>query len=204
MDMNKNRVFTYLAAFMAGAFLSTLTPSVAAAAVPSVAGAKRPSGSVFVVGDSLTVGSKASLKRNLHKQFKKVTVDARVGRFTPEGISKLNSPAARKARVWVVALGTNDGPSAARTKANVNKVMKKAGKKRTVVWVNVVRPGGYGTVNKALSQQARKYDNLFVLNWASHIASNRSQLTGDRVHLTAKGYSVRGRMIANYVRSVSQ
>lgn len=146
---------------------------------------------VFVEGDSLTVGASPYLKRYLRGHVRSVTVDAQVGRFTPTGIAHLNSPAARRANIWVVALGTNDGPDPARTKAWVSRVMRLAGHGRQVIWVNVVRPGGYQRVNTMLAQLDARYDNLSVLDWARYIRHNRALLSGDNVHLTARGYQLR-------------
>ncbi len=155
--------------------------------------------SVFVVGDSLTVGSQQSLKFHLHSSARRIGIDARVGRFTNEGISKLRTASARRYSIWVVALGTNDGPSASAMKSYVRRVMRLAGKDRKVVWVNVVRPGGYDKVNTALARSTKRYPNLSVVDWARFIAHHRYYLAGDRVHLNSQGYSIRGQMIAQAV-----
>lgn len=157
---------------------------------------------VFVVGDSLTVGSKNSIQRNLKRKTRSVRVNAKVGRFTPTGISILRSSQAKRAHVWVVALGTNDGPNAGATKRNVRKVMRMAGK-RQVIWLTVVRPGQYSRVNTALKQMDRKYSNLTIADWASVVKRNKRLLSGDRVHLTAHGYSVRGKYVANAVVKIA-
>lgn len=146
---------------------------------------------VFIVGDSLTVGSNPALRKQLKPLVKSVAIDARISRFTGEGIAKLRTARARQASIWVVGLGTNDSPSAAQTVRNVNKVMRLAGNTRQVIWVNVVRPGGYSRVNRALQALDAKYPRLSVIDWAAVIRKQRHLLAGDRVHLTAKGYRVR-------------
>ncbi len=172
--------------------LPLLAPTPAHAAAPSH---KR----VFIVGDSLTVGSAPYLKSSLRKKHYSVAVDARVGRATPEGISHLKGSNAKRAGVWVVALGTNDGARPKTTKKYVTQVMKKAGKKRTVIWVNVVRPGGYGKVNTALRQSTHKYKNLVVVDWSKVVKSRKSVLRSDRVHLTVAGYKLRAKVITQSV-----
>ncbi len=146
---------------------------------------------VFIVGDSLTVGSNPALRKQLKPLVKSVAIDARISRFTGEGIAKLRTARARQASIWIVGLGTNDSPSAAQTIRNVNKVMRLAGNTRQVIWVNVVRPGGYSRVNRALQALDAKYPRLSVIDWAAVIRKQRHLLAGDRVHLTAKGYRVR-------------
>jgi lysophospholipase L1-like esterase len=111
----------------------------------------------------------------------------------------LRRPVARAANVWVVALGTNDAPSAARTRNYVMRVMSMAGP-RKVIWVNVVRPGGYHRVNWTLAALAKRFSNLTVLDWAGLIHQHRALLRSDRVHLTSLGYRVRATVIA---RSIS-
>lgn len=153
---------------------------------------------VFVVGDSLTVGDAPYLRRKLGPNVGSLSIDAQVGRFTGPGISKLKTSRAKKAQIWVVALGTNDGPSSSQTRKNVNKVMRLAGK-RSVIWVNVVRPGGYGGVNHVLRRADNARANLTVLDWASVIRSKSSLLTGDRVHLTSYGYKIRAQLTSRAV-----
>jgi len=145
---------------------------------------------VFVVGDSLTVGTAPYLRRALRPKVRALSINAQVSRFTGPGIAKLTTKRAQKAHIWVVALGTNDGPSTQQTRKNVKRVMRLAGK-RSVIWVNVVRPGGYGGVNRVLRKEDRARSNLSVLDWASVIRSRSSLLAGDRVHLTSNGYKVR-------------
>ncbi len=172
-----------------GVAAGLVIPALPAAAVERPVDLK--STRVFIVGDSLTVGSNQALRKQLRPVVKSVAIDARISRFTGEGIAKLRNARARQASVWVVALGTNDSPSAAQTVRNVNKVMRLAGNRRQVIWVNVVRPGGYSRVNRALQTLDAKYPRLSVIDWAAVIRKQRHLLAGDRVHLTAKGYRVR-------------
>lgn len=181
--------------------------SVALGAAPSQADStpiSLASTRVFIEGDSLTVGSAGALKSQLRRHVKSVTVDAQVGRHTGEGIRKLRSPAAKAAGIWVVALGTNDSPSSAQTRKNVAHVMKLAGKNRQVIWVNVVRPGGYGRVNRTLRALDAANPQLTVIDWAAVIRQQRELLSGDRVHLTPKGYRIRAIETRNAILSLAQ
>lgn len=201
---------------VAGAAVAVSTPAQAAdshqspqtRAASSAAQAKKmralkvKRSDVFVVGDSLTVGSKQSIRSGLKRQTRSVAVNAQVGRYTPAGISLLRSGQAKRAEVWVVALGTNDGPNAGIAKKNVRKVMKMAGN-RQVVWLTIVRPGKYDRVNTALKQMDRRYSNLTVADWAQVVKKNKRLLSGDRVHMTAYGYKVRGKYVAQTVVNVA-
>jgi hypothetical protein len=181
--------------------------SVAFAAAPSqavTAPISLTSTKVFIEGDSLTVGAARALKSQLRHHVKSVRIDAQVGRHTGEGIRKLRSPAAKAAGIWVVALGTNDSPNSAQTRKNVTQVLRLAGKNRQVIWVNVVRPGGYGRVNRTLSQLDAANPQLTVIDWAAVIRKQRELLTGDRVHLTSKGYRIRAIATRNAILSLAQ
>ena len=167
------------------------SPARGSAAEPTLPAVNVATSRVFIEGDSLTVGAATALRRRLKAQVRSVHIDAKVGRHTGEGIAKLRSTAAQRANIWVVALGTNDDPSSSQTKRNVSRVLRLAGKDRRVIWVNVVRPGGYARVNRALHDLDIHSEQLTVIDWAAVIRKKRDLLTGDRVHLTARGYRVR-------------
>lgn len=167
------------------------TPAAAKAAAHRLAMSRR----VFVVGDSLTVGSASAIRTNLRRRVASVDIDAAISRFTATGVGILHTRRAARAQIWVVALGTNDSADAGRMRSFVHQVMRLA-RWRKVLWVNVVRPGGYERVNQALAAQQRRYRGLSVLDWYGIIRRHRGWLTGDGVHLTSSGYQARGAMIA--------
>jgi lysophospholipase L1-like esterase len=154
---------------------------------------------LFVEGDSLTVGSSSAIKASLRSDFRRVRVDAQVGRNTPTGVSRLN--AGRKARAWVVALGTNDAPDRRTMRRHVKQVLRQADA-RPVLWVSVWRSPAYTGVNRMLSRLARRHDTLSVLRWDRYIRKHPRLLASDGIHLTSAGYQVRGRMIADAVRAL--
>lgn len=198
--MKRSAVFG-IAALTCTPLLLQQTAAASPAAASDIPAPKKPN--VFVVGDSLTVGVAPNLRRALAPHTSVVKVDARVSRATPEGISRLHSEAAQRANIWVVALGTNDSPSASRTRANVNRILRLAGPERAVVWVNVVRPGGYHRVNNELRRLDARRSSLTVLDWASIVQRKRGLLAGDGVHLTNKGNSVRVRATCAAVRAAA-
>lgn len=161
--------------------------------------------SVYVQGDSLTVGASPRIKARLRHHVRSVGVDAQVGRFTATGMSRLaHDSRADRARVWVVALGTNDGPDAGRIKGYVLRSLRLAGPQREVVWVTLVRPGGYERVNRMLRALDRKADRLHVVDWARTVGRNPGLIGGDGVHGTTRGYRVRGDLIANTALRLAQ
>lgn len=165
----------------------------------TVSAAPAPRGMLFVEGDSLTVGSSTAIRNSLRGDFRRVKVDAQVGRNTPTGISRLT--AGRKAKAWVVALGTNDAPDRRTMRRHVKTVLRQA-RNRPVLWVSVWRSPAYAGVNRMLSKLDRRHTQLSVLRWDLFIKEHPRLLARDGVHLTPAGYQVRGRMIADAVRAL--
>lgn len=178
---------------------AALGPVLLTAPTPAAVSAAPPVGSVFVEGDSLTVGSSSAIRLNLRSVVRRVTVDAQVGRNTPAGIGRLH--AGRHARVWVVALGTNDAPSPRSMRQHVRTVLKRAGD-RQVLWVSVWRSPAYRAVNRMLSSMDSREAGLSVLRWDRFIRRHPRLLASDGIHLTPAGYQVRGRMIADAVKAL--
>ena len=144
-------------------------------------------GPVFIVGDSLTVGSTADIESAYHDRRAgvEVTIAAGEGWHTSDGLAALHRPKALAAKTWVVALGTNDDPGQFRTAAA--KILQRAGD-RQVVWINVARPQGQEPVNDALSQLAEQHQSMQVLDFASLAAARPDSFTADGVHMTPAGY----------------
>ena len=163
----------------------------------AVVAAPQPLDALFVEGDSLTVGSSRSIKANLAADFRQITVDAKVGRNTPSGISRLSG--GQHANVWVVALGTNDDPNPVTMRRYVKTVLSRAGT-RPVLWVSVWRSAEYAAVNRMLSRMDAKYTQLAVLRWDRFIKDHPELLASDGIHLTSTGYEIRGMMVADAVR----
>ena len=199
--------FSRLVITAAAATVAVPPVSVAAAPQPTPAqlAAQGRRTSVFVEGDSLTVGAASGLRRRLGPHVKRVGIDAQVGRFTSTGLSRVaRASRAQHSRVWVLALGTNDGPSASVLRRNVKRSLRMAGPDRDVVWLTIKRPGGYQRVNRELRRLDARYENLHVVDWARTVTRNPGLIGGDRVHGTARGYEVRAKLIADATLPLAQ
>lgn len=160
---------------------------------------------VYVQGDSLTVGSGPVIKRRLGPEVAEVSVDAQVGRFTETGIKRIARDGhAARSRVWVVALGTNDGPDPGRLRHFVSRTLAMAGPQRDVIWVTVHRSGGYGRVNTMLRRYDATADQLHLVDWARTVQQHPGLIAGDGVHGTAAGYRVRGALISDMALTLAQ
>ncbi|MDP4015272.1 MAG: hypothetical protein Q8P38_11730 [Candidatus Nanopelagicales bacterium] len=160
---------------------------------------------VYIQGDSLTVGSSSALRRTLGRKVANVSVDAAIGRFTATGLARIrHDRRARKSRVWVIALGTNDAPRAHVMKRAVRKSLRLAGPRRHVIWLTVQRPGPYGRVNKMMRRLDRSSQRLHLVDWARLMKRRSGLLVNDRVHATAKGYRTRARLISQQALTLAQ
>lgn len=153
---------------------------------------------VFVDGDSLAVGTGPYLSHYLPGWA--IAQSTSISRHAPEGVDLLRTAGEKLAKVIVVSLGTNDDPRATDTFRNaVRESLRIAGPQRCVIWANIVRPPvggvGYAGYNRILATLNKRRDNLFVVDWASIAARNRSWFGPDGVHPTATGYEVRARAI---------
>ena len=157
------------------------------------ASAPKSGSTVYILGDSLTVGSKPYIE----KKFKSssdlnYSIHAETGRFSYE-LGLLDTEAASKAYMWIIALGTNDGAAGA-VETSVHKVMQKANGK-TVRWINVYlddRRSLTKNINDMLDSMAQKYSNLTIIDFAGRVS--QSDLANDGVHLNANGYRKRAEL----------
>jgi len=158
---------------------------------------------LLVNGDSLAVGTKAYLPKELHRW--RVTQSTAISRHAFEGADVMRAYGRSLPRVIHVSLGTNDDPRAVDAfRAAIREVMQVAGPRRCVVWTNIVRPpvGGasYAGYNRALAAESRPRENLRVVNWARKVREHPHWLAGDGVHVNAEGYRSRAQAIARSVR----
>ncbi len=174
------------AVFLAGSTAEALAP---------------PAKRAFVVGDSLAVGTEPYLKRALGGW--RVAHSISISKHAPEGVNELRRRGL--ARIVVASLGTNDDPDAVGSfNHSVRTALRIAGKRRCIVWPNIVRPpvGGrsYAGYNSVLRRLDDRRFNLRVVNWTRMVARNRHWLADDGVHVNASGYTARARAIARAVR----
>jgi GDSL-like lipase/acylhydrolase family protein len=176
---------------------------VLATAAPASAGHRAVGKRLFVVGDSLAVGTKPYLPRLLHGW--RIRSSVSISKHAPEGAAELARRGHSLPPVVVASLGTNDDPHATGSfEAAVRKSLRAAGKHGCIVWPNIVRPsvGGatYAGYNNVLDRIAKRNDRLRVVDWAAMAAHNRGWFGDDGVHPNATGYLARARAIAKQVR----
>jgi hypothetical protein len=179
-------------------------PLLLATAAPAGPGAEASlSRRLLVNGDSLAVGTKPYLPRELRRW--RVVQSVAVSRHASEGAAVMRAYHRPLPRVIHVSLGTNDDPRAVSSfRAAISEVLDAAGPRRCVVWTNIVRPpvagASYSGYNHALAEESRSHDNLHLVNWARLVRKNPDWLAEDGVHVSAEGYQARAHAIARAVR----
>jgi lysophospholipase L1-like esterase len=170
-------------------------------AAPGAASAPRRS--LLHGGDSLGVGTQWYLHGALAGWH--IRSSLAISRHANEGPGVLRRYGSGLPRVILVSLGTNDDPRQLGVfRRAVRATMRIAGRRRCVVWVNIVRPpvagASYRGMNVVLGREARRRRNLRVFNWARVARRHRYWFGGDGVHPSAAGYRARARGVARAVR----
>jgi lysophospholipase L1-like esterase len=181
--------------------------AMAVAVVPvGGAGAAKPPASrtLLVVGDSLTVGTQPYIGRYLRGW--RIHQDVSISKQATEGPGVLKRFGRRLPRVVFVNLGTNgDSHAVGLFRSSIRRTMRIAGPHRCVVWSTIVRPpvGGksYHELNSALAAQARRRPNLMLFRWVRLARRHPGWFGPDHVHVTASGYRVRARAMAERIRA---
>lgn len=168
------------------AVLGVVSPTAATATVvprPTLDEGSR----VFIMGDSLTAGCAEAIRQRYAYAGIPVTVSARAGRTTDEGLGiLLTSDEARSATVWVIALGTNDRMSTRDFAARIAVARALAGD-RPIIWINVYRLGRDGPINRAIAN-ATGVDPLFwTMQFKPWVDAFPTLLLPDKIHLTKAG-----------------
>jgi lysophospholipase L1-like esterase len=171
---------------------------VAALGLPQMAAAD-----VLVVGDSLEVGTGPHLKRELAGE--RVEVDARIGRPSGEALRVLASRLRPEHSVVVFDIGVNDDPSRPGALASDLAAARRAAGKRCMVVATLERPALNGVevdgLNQAVESFAQADPNVQVVDWQGAVRGDTGLLNPDGLHPTPGGYALRGRLVAEAVRT---
>ncbi|MGO2686307.1 MAG: acyltransferase family protein [Enterococcus italicus] len=149
---------------------------------------------VTIFGDSVALGT----AKNINEVFPKAVVDAQVGRQlygTVPLLQKLAEQGLLKDTV-VIALGTN-GPA---TSAQFDELMAYLGD-RKVYFMNVRVPTQrwQNDVNDLLTEKAKQYSNMKVIDWYDLSNDHDDWFRPDRVHPTVPGRIAYTRLLAKAI-----
>jgi lysophospholipase L1-like esterase len=158
---------------------------------------------VFVVGDSLTVGTDPYLRAALHRRgWTLAAVNARVGRPVSEGFAVLRAHRATLPPVVLIALGTNNLGSSPQDVKTWLRTARSIVGTRPVVWVNLClndaqqpRLRGFRTINSALAKFAPRF-GITVADWCGYAGRHGVTNGPDGIHYGPAAYRVRARFYA--------
>ena len=158
------------------------------------------SNDVFIIGDSITVGSENEIKSKLSE----ATIDAKVSRQFSAGLEILKTDNKDK-KVVVMALGSNGTISTNDLNSAINET-----KDRTLILVTNYKlndDNAYKSNNALIKNAARENKNVKVADWANAVKDNPSKYItnadGLGVHPTTDGTKLFAETIANAVGNVS-
>ncbi len=181
---------------------------------------------VWVIGDSLTVGSAEALRSGLDGlDLEAALVDGAISRripptATPSASGVLTARSLRatngEADCWVIALGTNDisgGVTASRARVLVGEMLAEVTPKARVWWVNVDfrsiegaavdYPAATQTFNAVLNERAASDPRFEVIDWYT-LAESHPEWFFDAVHVNSAGYSARAALVLDVIRRNSE
>jgi lysophospholipase L1-like esterase len=155
---------------------------------------------VFMVGDSVllatTQGRPDALDAYVGSLGWQITVDARVSRFTDEGLRVLRKRRAEVHEVAVVMLGNNYGGDEAQFAAQIDEMLQLLDGVRVVVMFTVpLYETKQQEVNAVLRQAAAADNRIQLIDWEGYILLNPSVLSDDGVHPTSYGAEVIAQLI---------
>ena len=171
---------------------------------------------VWMIGDSLTVGSAAALRTGLGGLgLDAYVVDGfrnrRISATSNSGVLAARSIRATKgeANCWVIALGTNDITSSATTttlsRAAVSAMLAEVTPQARVWWVNAdVRSLDQATrtFNAVLNERAAADLRFRVIDWYT-LAESHPEWFVDGVHVNTAGYTARAAQTIDAIRRSS-
>jgi lysophospholipase L1-like esterase len=167
------------------------------------ASAQNTAGSVLVIGDSLQVGTGPYLEQQLGAL--PVESDDRQSRRSSEGLEALQARLRPDHDVVIFDMGTNDDPSNPNAfYANLQAARAATGD-RCLVVATILRPPYNGVTVDGMNAAVERFtlDNpgVQLVDWYGVATSTPGMLYEDGVHARPEGYALRGRLIADAVRS---
>ena len=167
------------------------------------ANAQTGGGSLLVIGDSLQVGTGPYLEQQLAGM--PVESDDRQSRRSDEGLQALRARLSPEHTIVVFDMGTNDDPSNPDAFLANLQAARAATGDRCLVVATILRPplNGFSVdrMNAAVERFALDNPGVQLVDWYGVATSTPGILYDDGVHARPEGYALRGRLVADAVRS---
>ncbi|RYL92171.1 acetyltransferase [Sporolactobacillus sp. THM19-2] len=151
---------------------------------------------VTAIGDSLML----DIKPYLEERFKKIEIQAKVGRQFTEAKSIVQSLNSQKktGQVVIIELGTN-GPV---TMNQMHDLMETIDPKTRVILTTTRVPRPWeGEVNQTMRKSAGVFDNVRLADWYKESAGHPEYFAPDTIHLNETGSAAYANMLLRTVKS---
>jgi lysophospholipase L1-like esterase len=160
-----------------------------------------PARAVFMLGDSVMLGSKAAVEKELTGWD--LTFDAAVNRSTLAGGQIIAARRAEIHDIIVIQLGTNDGGNPTTYSSRVDGVMKQLEGVPYVVWLTIheARPY-YKSDNDVLRQKATQYPNMRIADWNAVANATPGGMVADGLHLNATGAAAMAKLVHSTIEDI--
>jgi len=147
---------------------------------------------VFVLGDSITESTDpehyGTLDRQLDPLGWDVTIDAKRGRTTQQGIDELERHGDEVHDAVVVLLGHNDAVDPKAYREKLDKIVELlSGVRRVVFLTNYEFEPGRDRMNDELRAEATDHPAVEVVDWNAVASSTAGAIGPDGLHLTLTG-----------------
>ena len=165
-------------------------------------------GSIYVVGDSLTVGMRDSGQLEQKLTTKGWTVNgiqATSGDQLSDAIPKIQTDinslksSNKQTDTFLIALGTNKDAGFAEKINQAVTMIKTYSPTAKIFWVNAyTKAANYDDINSAISSQATTL-GYSIIDWKTEATTNPTKypFAGDNIHHTGEGYSAKADFIVN-------
>ncbi|HTH04996.1 MAG TPA: hypothetical protein VL916_03960 [Ilumatobacteraceae bacterium] len=160
-----------------------------------------PARAVFMLGDSVMLGSKAAAEKELAGWD--LTFDAAVNRSTIAGAQIATARRSEIHDIIVIQLGTNDGGNPTTYATRVDAVMKALNGVPYVVWLTIheARPY-YKSDNDVLRQKATQYPNMRIADWNAVANATPGGMVSDGLHLNATGAVAMAKLVHSTIDDI--
>lgn len=152
--------------------------------------------SVTMIGDSVTLGAKPALE----KQLPGIKVDAKEGRQVTDANDIVDQLKAngQLGKTVVLGLGTNG----AFTKETGQSLINKIGKHRQIYWVNVYGQGvdWQDSANQTIRQLAKHNRNVHLINWHQAAEYHHDWFYDDGIHLNPTGQTAFAKLVKQNIK----
>jgi len=202
-------VVAVLAQLFSGLPLSR-AEATTATSIPASRSSETLPDSVWVVGDSITAGSKARLRDRLRRSVRRAVYIDGVGGRNVSTLDELVTQRVRRGAtdVMVLALGTNSDPSW--TRSDYLRAVDAIPESTAVILVSVYKSRSAATATAAVLRRMANYSrwmreiasarsNVCLADWRKAASREPRRLLADGVHPSAAGKAVWVRLVGNAV-----